>query len=66
MSLDEVVAATKQTTEGVKSYESVLQLGRKYDVEMPITDVVFALLHEKVGLEEAAAALMQRPPKPEC
>ncbi|MGN9789361.1 NAD(P)H-dependent glycerol-3-phosphate dehydrogenase [Nonomuraea sp. ZG12] len=63
--LDEVVAATKQTTEGVKSCESVLQLGRKHDVEMPITDVVSALLHEKIGLEEAAAALMQRPPKPE-
>jgi glycerol-3-phosphate dehydrogenase (NAD(P)+) len=32
---------------------------------MPITDVISALLHEKVTLDEAAAALMQRPTKPE-
>lgn len=32
---------------------------------MPITRVVVALLNEKISLEEATAALMQRPPKPE-
>ncbi|SOE34020.1 hypothetical protein SAMN05442782_11140 [Streptomyces sp. OK228] len=31
---------------------------------MPITDIISALLHEKVTLEHAAA-LMVRPPKPE-
>ncbi|MER5348365.1 hypothetical protein ABT030_50705 [Streptomyces mirabilis] len=30
-----------------------------------ITVLVSALLHEKVTLEQAAAALMERPPKPE-
>ncbi|MEU6402475.1 NAD(P)H-dependent glycerol-3-phosphate dehydrogenase [Streptomyces sp. NPDC046985] len=65
MSVEEATAATRQTTEGVKSAEAILDLARAHDVEMPITDVVSALLHEKVTLDEAAAALMQRPTKPE-
>ncbi|CAL9410812.1 hypothetical protein SUDANB174_05706 [Streptomyces sp. enrichment culture] len=32
---------------------------------MPITDVVMALLNGKGTLEQATAALMQRPPEPE-
>ena len=35
MTLQEVIAATKQTAEGVKSCESVLELARKHDVERP-------------------------------
>lgn len=65
LSVQQATAATRQTTEGVKSAEAILAMARAHDVEMPITEVVSALLHEKVTLEEAAAALMQRPPKPE-
>ncbi|MEV6409832.1 NAD(P)H-dependent glycerol-3-phosphate dehydrogenase [Streptomyces bobili] len=65
LSLQEATAATRQTTEGVKSAEAILALARAHDVEMPITHVISALLHEKVTLDEAAATLMQRPPKPE-
>ncbi|WP_330346611.1 NAD(P)-dependent glycerol-3-phosphate dehydrogenase (plasmid) [Streptomyces europaeiscabiei] len=65
LSVDEATAATRQTTEGVKSAEAVLELARAHGVDMPITDVISALLHEKVTLDQAAAALMQRPPKPE-
>lgn len=65
LSIEEATAATRQTTEGVKSAEAVLALARAHDVEMPITEVISALLHEKVTLGQAAAALMQRPPKPE-
>lgn len=66
LSVEEATAATRQTTEGVKSAEAILALARAHGVEMPITDVIAALLHEQVTLEAAAAALMQRPPKPEC
>ncbi|WP_308112865.1 NAD(P)H-dependent glycerol-3-phosphate dehydrogenase [Streptomyces sp. DH12] len=65
LTVAEATAATRQTTEGVKSAEAILALARAHDVEMPITEVISALLHEKVTLDEAAAALMQRPPKPE-
>ncbi|GAA4223531.1 glycerol-3-phosphate dehydrogenase (NAD(P)+) [Streptosporangium album] len=65
MSLAEVVAATKQTVEGVKSCESVLELARKHDVEMPITEVVVAVVHDGMPPSEAGMLLMSRTPKPE-
>ncbi|GHB28960.1 MULTISPECIES: NAD(P)H-dependent glycerol-3-phosphate dehydrogenase [Streptomyces] len=65
MSVEQATAATRQTTEGVKSAEAILALARAHDVEMPITEVMSDLLHEKISLDQAAAALMQRPPKPE-
>ncbi|WP_214108398.1 NAD(P)H-dependent glycerol-3-phosphate dehydrogenase [Acrocarpospora catenulata] len=65
MSLAEVVAVTKQTAEGVKSCESVLDLATKHDVEMPITEVVVAVVHDGMTPGEAAMLLMSRTPKPE-
>jgi glycerol-3-phosphate dehydrogenase (NAD(P)+) len=65
LSVDQAAAVTRQTTEGVKSAEAILNLARTHGVDMPITDIISALLHEKVTLEQAAAALMERPPKPE-
>lgn len=65
LSVEEATAATRQTTEGVKSAEAVLDLAHSHHVEMPITDVISALLNGKVTLGEATAALMERPTKPE-
>ncbi|EST24415.1 NAD(P)H-dependent glycerol-3-phosphate dehydrogenase [Streptomyces roseochromogenus] len=65
LSVEQAAAATRQTTEGVKSAEAILALAHAHDIEMPITEVISTLLHEKVTLAQAAAALMQRPPKPE-
>ncbi|MDF5753338.1 NAD(P)H-dependent glycerol-3-phosphate dehydrogenase [Spongiactinospora sp. TRM90649] len=65
MTLAEVIAATKQTAEGVKSCESVLELARKHDVEMPITEVVVGVVHDGLSPGEAAMLLMSRSPKPE-
>ncbi|MFI6520244.1 NAD(P)H-dependent glycerol-3-phosphate dehydrogenase [Spirillospora sp. NPDC050679] len=65
MSLEEVVAVTKQTAEGVKSAEPVLELARKHNVEMPITEAVVNVLHRDVPIKEAAISLISRSPKPE-
>ncbi|MFI0485259.1 NAD(P)H-dependent glycerol-3-phosphate dehydrogenase [Actinomadura sp. 9N215] len=65
MTLDEVVAVTKQTAEGVKSSEAVLGLARKHNVEMPITEAVTAVLHHGMPIKEAAISLISRSPKPE-
>ncbi|MFD6275028.1 NAD(P)H-dependent glycerol-3-phosphate dehydrogenase [Streptomyces sp. NPDC060209] len=65
MSVEQATAATRTTTEGVKSAEAILALARAHEVEMPITEVMSDLLHDKISLDQATAALMQRPPKPE-
>ncbi|MGW3381963.1 NAD(P)H-dependent glycerol-3-phosphate dehydrogenase [Streptomyces albogriseolus] len=65
LTMAEATAATRQTTEGVKSAKAILALAGIHGVEMPLTEIVSDLLHEKVTLDQAAVALMQRPPKPE-
>ncbi|MCW2916868.1 MAG: glycerol-3-phosphate dehydrogenase [Actinomycetia bacterium] len=65
MTLEQVIAVTKQTAEGVKSSEAVLELARKHNVEMPITEMVAAIMHHGMSIEEAMLKLMSRTPKPE-
>lgn len=65
MSLTEAVAATRQTAEGVKSSESILELAHRHGVEMPITEVVVAVLHGRMSIGDAARALLSRSAKPE-
>lgn len=65
MTVPEVVAITRQTAEGVKSSRSVLQLARTHGVEMPITEVVVAVMHDGLPVDKAAVMLASRPAKPE-
>jgi glycerol-3-phosphate dehydrogenase (NAD(P)+) len=63
--LAEVTAGTRQTAEGVKSCQSVLELARRHGVEMPITEVVVAVLHKGLPVSRAGELLTSREPKPE-
>ncbi|ROO83361.1 glycerol 3-phosphate dehydrogenase (NAD(P)+) [Actinocorallia herbida] len=65
MTLEEVIAVTRQTAEGVKSALPILSLAREHAVEMPITEIVAAVMHDGVPIEEAYLKLMTRSPKPE-
>ncbi|MFB4299857.1 NAD(P)H-dependent glycerol-3-phosphate dehydrogenase [Actinomadura sp. NTSP31] len=65
MTLEQVIAVTKQTAEGVKSSEAVLELARKHSVEMPITEAVVSVLYHGTPIKEAAISLISRSPKPE-
>ncbi|MFC6061404.1 NAD(P)H-dependent glycerol-3-phosphate dehydrogenase [Streptomyces ochraceiscleroticus] len=65
MSLDETIAVTKQTAEGVKSCESVLDLARRHGVEMPITETVVSIVHDAKPPLVALKELMSRSAKPE-
>jgi glycerol-3-phosphate dehydrogenase (NAD(P)+) len=61
----EILASMKMVAEGVKSSPSVLELARRHDVEMPITEQVVAVCHEGRAAADAMMALMTRDPKPE-
>ncbi|MDQ1621156.1 MAG: glycerol-3-phosphate dehydrogenase [Actinomycetota bacterium] len=65
MTLEEVARATKQTAEGVKSCESILALGRRHNVEMPITEHVVAAVHDGLPPEEIVRRIMSRTAKAE-
>ena len=63
--VDEAVAETRQTAEGVKSCGPILELARKHDVEMPITEQVVGVVHEGLTAQDMLRGLMRREAKPE-
>ena len=65
MSVEEVVAVTKQTAEGVKSCESILDLARHHGVDVPIIENVAAVVHDGRTPEEVVRSLMTRARKAE-
>lgn len=65
MSLDDVIAHTLQTAEGVKSAPAILALGRRYSVDLPITEAVCAVLGGQLRVDELAGLLLSRKRKHE-
>jgi len=63
--LQDVLADIPGVVEGVPTTKSVVQLARKYNVEMPITAAVHKVLFEGLDPLEAISQLMTRTPKPE-
>ncbi|WP_425956540.1 NAD(P)H-dependent glycerol-3-phosphate dehydrogenase [Xylanimonas sp. McL0601] len=65
LSLEEAIAATGGTAEGVKSSQSVLDLAAKHGVEMPITAGVVAVVEGSLPVEQLGPMLLSRPQKAE-
>jgi len=63
--LDEVLASMQQVAEGVKTTRSARDLGRRLGVDLPITEMVYAILYEGRPAAEAVVALLSRPAKAE-
>ena len=57
----EIRASMDNVAEGVNATEAALKLAERLDVEMPITETTFRILHEGLSPREAAIELMQRP-----
>jgi glycerol-3-phosphate dehydrogenase (NAD(P)+) len=65
MAVEDVIAITRQTAEGVKSSQSVLELAKRHGVEMPITEVMVAVMHHGLDVSKVATLLTSRSAKPE-
>ena len=63
--LDEIIAEMNMVAEGVKSTRGILELSRRYDIEMPIAEQVGRVLYDGADPAEAVATLMTRAAKPE-
>jgi glycerol-3-phosphate dehydrogenase (NAD(P)+) len=63
--LAEILANTHQVAEGVTSSKAVLELASTHSVEMPITEVVAAVVYDGLDVGEAALMLASRTAKPE-
>lgn len=64
-SLDSVLAGTVNVIEGVPTCQAALGLAERYDVDMPIAESVFGILHRNEDPRETVSALMRRGPKSE-
>jgi glycerol-3-phosphate dehydrogenase (NAD(P)+) len=65
LSVDETIAAMKQTCEGYKSCEPILKLAQQHSVDMPITEQVVQVVHHGRSIRHMLEALLTREPKPE-
>lgn len=63
--LDEYLKAIPYVVEGVATTRAVMELARKYKVEMPITAAVYATLYEGMDPLEGIGRLMSREMKAE-
>jgi glycerol-3-phosphate dehydrogenase (NAD(P)+) len=63
--LSDILNEMNSVAEGVTTTQSVRELGRRYGVEMPITEAVYAVLFENKDVLAALSELMSRDPKPE-
>ena len=65
MTVASATAAMNQTAEGVASCGPVLGLAGSHGVEMPITEVVEAVMRDGLPVDKAASLLASRSAKPE-
>lgn len=66
MSVQEVIAVTRQTAEGVKSCESILALAQHTGVDVPIIEQVAAVVHHGRSPQHVVEKLMGRARKSEA
>ncbi len=65
MTIEQAVAKTKTTSEGVKSCQPLFELAQRHDVEMPITEQVVNVVHSALSPELVLTAFMARPARAE-
>jgi glycerol-3-phosphate dehydrogenase (NAD(P)+) len=66
LSVEEVIASTRTTAEGVKSCTSLLGLAHSHGVDVPIIENVVAVVHEGAAPAEIGQRLLSRALKAEA
>ncbi|MBA3962381.1 MAG: NAD(P)-dependent glycerol-3-phosphate dehydrogenase [Chthoniobacterales bacterium] len=64
--LEEVTSNTKTVAEGIPTARSAFECARKFGVETPIIDQVYAVLHQGKEPAQAMQELLERDQKSEC
>ncbi len=60
MKLQEILSSTRSVAEGVATALSAFELSQKYDVEMPIVEQVYKVIHRSKSPIDAVSVLMNR------
>jgi len=65
MKPSEATAKIGMVVEGMYTTEAAYQLARKVNIEMPITECIYAVINEEINAKDAVIALMARDKKSE-
>lgn len=63
--IDDIIAEMSMVAEGVKTCRPILELGRKVEAWMPITEGVVSLIYEGNSPDQMVADILSRPAMPE-
>lgn len=63
--LEQVHKEIGQAIEGIKTAKEVVNLARKYNVEVPISEQVYRVIYENCPIDEAVHTLLSRKPSEE-
>ena len=64
-SLESIRSSMKGVAEGVNTTRAARTLAQRYDVDMPITELIYQVLFEGKDIQEAISEMMMRGPKRE-
>jgi len=64
-SVEEAVGATHSVVEGIPTCASIVELAKKHNVEMPITQAIDAVVNRRISVSDAITELMTRELKAE-
>ena len=65
MSIEEAVSSVKQNVEGIRAIEAGYEIGKKYNVELPIINAAYEVVHGNENAKGALANLLSRSLKSE-
>ena len=60
---EEILSSTEMAVEGVTTSSAVYELGKKYRVDLPISNEVYKVVHKEKSYKDAVIDLMKRIPK---
>lgn len=63
--LDDIISSMKMVAEGVKTTEIVNELGKKRDLDLPITYLLYNIMYKDLDVKEGIVKLMSRSLKDE-
>lgn len=64
-SLEQITSSMRQVAEGVWNCDNAIDLAQKHGIDLPITQMVYQILHGQCPPQEAVQTLMNRDAKPE-
>jgi glycerol-3-phosphate dehydrogenase (NAD(P)+) len=61
----EILGEMRQVAEGVKTAKVAKELAAKLDIDAPIVDAMYAIIHEGMPVRDVISKLLQRPARSE-